>query len=284
MEHQFMNYPGGRRKAVTFSYDDGTAFDLPMVQILNRYGIKATFNLTSNFDTPGHISAQDIRQELLGNGHEIAVHCSDHRAPGVTRTVAGIRQVLDGRDILEKTFGIIVRGMAYPNSGITQMVPGNDYPSIRHYLQELDIAYARSLGGDNDSFALPTDWYNWIPTAHHDNPNLDSYIEKFSTLAPVGSYYPSGQPRLFYLWGHSFEFQNNHNWDRLEAICQKLGGHQEIWYATNMEIYTYVTAYQSLVYSADESIVYNPTLQEIWFERDRVKYQIHPGETITIRP
>ena len=54
---------------------------------------------------------------------------------------------------------------------------------------------------------------------------------------------------LFYLWGHSYEFDNNNNWDHIEKICEKLANRDDIWYATNMEIYEYVTAYNSLIYS-----------------------------------
>lgn len=36
-------------KAVTFSYDDGVTQDIRLVEILNRYGLKATFNLNLNF-------------------------------------------------------------------------------------------------------------------------------------------------------------------------------------------------------------------------------------------
>ncbi|MEE1043747.1 MAG: hypothetical protein UH854_07255, partial [Clostridia bacterium] len=95
--------------------------------------------------------------------------------------------------------------------------------------------------------------------------------------------YVSGHiPRLFYMWGHSFEFDNKNNWDLLDKICEKLGGHDDIWYATNIEICEYVKAYNSLVYSADASVVYNPTLYTIWFESDGKLYSIKPGETIHI--
>ena len=37
----------GKLKAVTFSYDDGVMMDKRLVEIFNRYGMKATFNLNS---------------------------------------------------------------------------------------------------------------------------------------------------------------------------------------------------------------------------------------------
>jgi hypothetical protein len=49
-----------------------------------------------------------------------------------------------------------------------------------------------------------------------------------------------------------------------------------------MEIYEYVKAYDALVFSADSTRVYNPTLQKIWFDVDGKLYSVEPGETITI--
>lgn len=42
--YRFMRFPGGCQKAVTFSYDDGTKFDKPFVEILDKFGIKCTFS------------------------------------------------------------------------------------------------------------------------------------------------------------------------------------------------------------------------------------------------
>ena len=61
-----------------------------------------------------------------------------------------------------------------------------------------------------------------------------------------------------------------------------LSGKDDVWYATNIEIYNYVNAYHSLVYSADGNIIYNPTLYKIWFNIDGTPYTIGAGETIKI--
>lgn len=37
----------GKKKAITFSFDDGGTQDFRLVQIFNKYGLKATFNLNS---------------------------------------------------------------------------------------------------------------------------------------------------------------------------------------------------------------------------------------------
>ena len=44
----FMRYPGGKAKAVTFSYDDGVQQDKRLAEIFDKYGMKATFNHISD--------------------------------------------------------------------------------------------------------------------------------------------------------------------------------------------------------------------------------------------
>ena len=146
----------------------------------------------------------------------------------------------------------------------------------------MGIVYARTLAGDNDSFKLPEDWYAWMPTAKHTNPQILEYARKFVDLQIEGQYIANHWPRLFYMWGHSYEFDTDNNWDHLETIFQILGGHDDIWYATNIEICNYVKAYESLEISVDGTMIYNPTVYKIWMEIDEKPYAVEPGQTITV--
>lgn len=284
MRYQFLRFPEGKSKAVTFSYDDGVRQDIRFSGILNKYGIKCTFNLNNRSLRENGLTREEVQEYILKHGHEVAVHGANHRAEGTLRPIEGIQDVLNNRLELEETYDIIVRGMAYPDSGITYFTNGTNLEKIKSYLKELDIVYSRTLGGDNTSFEMPQDWYAWMPTAHHNNPNIFEYIKQFHAidLENPQSYGARRQPRLFYLWGHSYEFDRNDNWDHIEKICEQLSNKEDTWYATNMEIYNYVTAYHSLVYSANGKKVYNPTLYTIWFDVDRKLYSIEPGKTINI--
>ncbi|MBR6510027.1 MAG: polysaccharide deacetylase family protein [Clostridia bacterium] len=283
MQSVFMRYPGGKSKAVTFSYDDGVKQDRQLIEIFNKYGIKSTFNFNCKANSQFHYTNEEIQDLYFANGHEIAVHGALHRANGNLRAIEGIRDVLDCRLELEERCDRIIRGMAYPDSGITLMGNFGKYEDIKNYLTELDIAYARTLGQDNDSFMLPEDFHAWMPSAHHDNPNIMNYIDKFLNIdISEKSYHARRVSRLLYIWGHSYEFDRNNNWEHIEKICQKLANNNEIWYATNIEIYDYVTAYKSLRYSANGSKVYNPTLHTIWLEYCSKIYTVNPGETICI--
>ena len=282
MKTVLMRYPEGKAKAVTFSYDDGVKQDVRLAELFDKYGLKATFNFC-NMNIGKGYTKEEIREHFLSKGHEIAVHGANHRANGNLRAIDGIRDVLECRLDLEERCDGIIRGMAYPDTGIRLMGALGSYEQIRNYLCELEIAYARTLGGDNDEFMLPSDFYAWMPTAHHDNPKIMEYIDKFLAFdISEKAYHAARVCRLFYLWGHSFEFDKKDNWDHMETICQKLANHDEIWYATNIEIHDYVQAYKRLVYSADGHRVYNPTLYTLWMDVDKKLYSVGSGETLIL--
>lgn len=283
MKYRYLRFPEGKFKAVTFSYDDGVTHDKRLAAIFDRFGMKATFNINSAFiGNEQYLTADEIQTHLLDKGHEIAVHGHRHRAPGMITTVDGIQDVLDCRRELESRFGRIVRGMAYPDSGITRFTGDHTYDDVKGYLKALGITYARTLLGDNDRFELPTDWYAWMPTAHHDNAAIMEYAAKFVGLQESAVHGAGSYPRLCYIWGHSYEFDRKKNWDHMEALCETLGGKADTWYATNGEIYAYVKAFEALECSADGTRVHNPTAQDVWFVVDGQLKHVPSGETMTI--
>lgn len=282
MRYRFLRFPDGKAKAVTLSYDDGTVNDITLSEILSAYSMKATFNLNgSAFRQEGYLKKEDVEKYILSKGHEVAIHGYFHRGNGMLRPIEGIREMLDCRLEMEKEYGRIIRGMAYPDMGVDLFTTPFTYEDVKSYLTSLDIVYARVWGHDNNAFMLPNDWHRWAPSLHHDNPNSQSYIDEFLRLDPNGNKQLIFRyPRLFYMWGHGVEFADN--WGVLEDICKKLSGKSDIWYATNIEIYNYVEAYNSLIYSADGTIIYNPTLYDVFFDSDGKTYCVESGKTITI--
>lgn len=288
MRYRFMRFPQGKAKAVTLSYDDGSKHDIKLKEIIDEYGVKCTFNINSALvaknEGESRLSEKTLIALLKDSPHEVAVHGARHIAPGIAPAVNVIDDVLSCRKWLEEKFGRIVRGMAYPDCGITRFANGaEDYVHIREYLKDLGIVYARSLGADNDRFDMPADWYNWIPTAHHTNEKLFEYLEKFLSADITAQYDSARAPRLFYLWGHSYEFAREENWLLLETFCRKATEKKdEIWFATNGEIYDYATAYERLVWNAEGTRVYNPSLFTVYFEQENKPYCVKAGETLFI--
>lgn len=275
---QFLRFPGFKLKALTLSYDDGTIHDRRLVSIMKKYGIKGTFNLNSNINfrpNPNKISLEEAYELFTDAGCELAVHGVEHLSLVEVAEPIMARDVLEDRVAMEKVAGHMIRGMAYANGSF------ND--KVVEVLRMCGIAYSRTTHS-TEKFAMPEDWLRLDPTCHHDNPRLFDLLDEFLNYkADPKGYYWRYKPALFYVWGHSYEFNNKNNWERIEAFCEKAGGHDDIWYATNIEIYEYVEAYRALVFSADGTLVYNPTATEVYINYFGKEFTIAPHSTVKIK-
>ena len=72
---------------------------------------------------------------------------------------------------------------------------------------------------------------------------------------------------------------DKNNWEVIENFTEKLGNREDIWYATNIEIYDYVKAYENLQTSVDKKIVHNPSAIDVWVYIDGKTYVVKGGET-----
>ena len=71
-------------------------------------------------------------------------------------------------------------------------------------------------------------------------------------------------------------------WSEIEQFCKTVSGNDKIWYATNIEIYEYVEDFRKLIWSADGSMVQNPTNRTLWFFLNKEIYSIKAGELLVL--
>ena len=274
----FYRFPGGLRKALTLSYDDGVEQDVRLMEVLDEHGIRCTFNLNSGcWAQEGTVypagtihrrmSKSQVEKLYKNPNHEVAAHCLTHASLTELNPAQIAHEVLADRENLEAMFGGLVRGLAYPF--------GTYSDEVVQALKATGVAYARTVVSTND-FTIPTDWLRLHPTCHHDAPNLEQLCDRF--LADKVPFFS----RLFYLWGHSYEFEANDNWQVIEHFCEKMGGHEDIWYATNIQIVDYVNACRAMLSSADGKTLYNPTAIDVWADADGKRICIHAGETVKL--
>lgn len=118
-KYAFLRFPEFKRKAVTLSYDDGTKYDEKFIEILNKFGLKATFNINSGLFYPDgdekRMSASEAVLLYKNSGHEVAVHGAKHLSLAEVPPEVACRDIIEDRIALEKLFGKIIRGMAYAN-------------------------------------------------------------------------------------------------------------------------------------------------------------------------
>ncbi len=281
MIEPFLRFPGGKSRALTLSYDDGVDTDIRLLEIMQKNGIKGTFNINSGLYPaadkvwPPEVYARRLplersKEVYASPNAEVAVHGVKHAFLKYCPPQIQINEVLEDRRNLEKHYGGIIRGMAYAYGAYNA--------ETLNTLKNCGIAYARTTNS-TFNFELPTNWLEWHPTCHHLHDQFPALVDQFLTDAP------RPMPRLFYLWGHAHEFERDNNWELIEENLEKLGGHQDVWYATNIEIYDYITAFRSLKYSVESDVVYNPSAIDVWMwsRHDKKLWHIPAGQTVELK-
>lgn len=275
---RYLRFPGGKSKVLTLSYDDGVIQDVRMVELLRSAGMKCTFNINAGCfasedaipDGKTHrMSANQCLQTYTEDVCEVAIHGYNHPSLSFMDSATVCCEVIDDRRELERMFDRQIHGMAYPNGHTSDMVVDA--------LKACGVYYARTTVS-TEKFTIPESKDEWLrlpATCHHNNPRLMELCNNFLSMQSKRI------PRMFYLWGHTYEFDTMNNWDVIEAFVEKMKGHDDIWYATNMEIYQAWTDFQNLQTSADGSCIYNPNARTVLIADFKGEiYEIKPGETI----
>ena len=274
----YMKLKDGKSKVLTLSYDDGVVQDIRLIGILNQYGIKATFNIDTGLYVPeetqreryyGRMKLSEAKEIYTDSGHEVAVHALTHPFLERLKSAQVLTEILEDRKNIESQYGTLARGMAYPY--------GTFSDEVIEELKKCGICYSRTVKSTKN-FKYPTNWLRLDPTCHHKDPALMELAKRFVEENPRFV----SETWMFYLWGHSYEFDNDDNWNVIEEFAQYVGGKEDIWYATNIEVYDYVKAYEALQVSVDETIVHNPTAIDVWFAKGRTTYCVKAGQTLRL--
>lgn len=226
----------GKLKAITFSYDDGVTQDQRLISILNKYGLKCTFNLNSEHlgnanalirenVTVAHCKPRSCEIEKIYKGHEVASHTLTHPFLPELNEEEIINQVESDRINLSELVGYEVVGFAYPcggknyNSRVSETIKN-----------KTGIKYCRTTIS-NYSFSLQNNLYEFQPTVYHHG--------EFSKMIELGKEFinlKAEVPQILYIWGHAYEFDINNDWDKFEDFCKIISNKEDIFYGTNKEV------------------------------------------------
>lgn len=274
----FMRFPGGLAKALTFSYDDGVEQDRRLIAVFAKHGLKATFNLNSGLFQPDelpHPPGTLIRRmrsaeaylAYADTGHEVGLHGLTHAYLDQLPPERLAYELLEDRRRLENLFHTLVRGGAYAYGVVT--------PEAVAALHACGVSYFRTVESTR-SLELPTDWLRLAPTCHHADPMLPELCNRFLSDTPAR------RPYLLYIWGHSYEFERDDSWAAIENTAATLGGHANVYYATNLQIADYVQAFRSLRQSCDGRRVQNPSAMDVWYACGGETACVRAGETAEV--
>lgn len=274
-------FPDGRQKALTFGFDDGIYQDIRFIKLLDRYSLKGTFNINSGLlgdkdwlVQPGlDVSHHKISKEEIKNiygKHEVAAHSQTHvnLANIPSGTIA--YEMTKDREVLEGIMEYPIRGMAYPF--------GTYNSKVKEAIKSSGIEYARTIVSTG-CFSLPEDFFEWHPTCHYREVFNEELAKRFLEESNLGDYC---SPSLFYIWGHTYEFDGYDDWEKIEQFMKKIYNNKQVWYATNIEIFDYINSFNYLKYSANGDFIYNPNRLDLWMCIDQRIYKLPSGEITRI--
>lgn len=219
----------GKNKAITFSFDDGVESDRKLVNILNQYNLKCTFNLNSGLmecDNPWNYLEFSVKRltatemENLYDGHEIAVHGFKHaHFNQLTGNEIG-EELKKDKEKLEALFKRNIKGMAYAYGEYGQ--------EVIMEARKQNLYYARTTKSTYN-FDIQTNLLEFNPTCHHMDDKVLELARRFVGLE-------TDKPQLFYIWGHSYESDAKNTWPEFKQLCKIISGRNDIFYGTNEQV------------------------------------------------
>ena len=224
--------------------------------------------MTEVIGDPGwYVDSTEVRS--LYTGHEVASHTVNH--PDLTQldSEAIRNEVARDVELLESLSSEPVESLAYPFGIVDDKVVAA--------MAGIGITNARTVDSTL-SFSLPDDLLRWNPTAHHSEALdlADGFLNE-----------NDGSPALFFIWGHSWEFDGDapgSNWETVDRLCETLSGRDDVWYAGAGEFARYLIAVMNLRWTGSEWS--NPSSVSVWI-RDNDEFRELPPDsarTGLIRP
>ena len=263
-------FPHGKPKAFNVSYDDGVEQDVRFVELLNKYGLKGTFNLNSGLMKQRftwihetgmavtRLSESDARE--LYSGHEVASHTWSHPYMDSLPETEILRELHADKHSLEQLFGRSVCGFAVPFLHYSDL--------IARCVKSVGFEYAR-ISEESGNFSLPENDFYWRGGIFHWSEGLEEFVEKF--LA-------TDQELAFcQIVGHSYDLDTWNMWGRMEAVLEKVSRDADVCPVTTLEVLRYKRAMAQA--RITDEYIQNPSGLTLWFRVDGMVVAVPSGET-----
>lgn len=264
-------YPQGFAKAFNVTYDDGVLQDVRFVQLLNKYGLKGTFNLNSalmksEFEWT-HESGSIVKrlpQSIvvdLYREHEVASHTLTH--PYMSNLSKGdiMYELIGDKANLQTIFQKRITGFAVPFDYYSDL--------IEQCVKESGFEYAR-ISEESHSYAPCEAYYRWKAGIFHLSSDLDAYIEGFLNT--------DEELAVCQIVGHTYDLDVENMWEKMEDIFAKISTDKTILPMTHIELVRYLRAIRSATIK-DNMIINNSDI-DLWFEINGSIKQLHPKEVM----
>jgi peptidoglycan/xylan/chitin deacetylase (PgdA/CDA1 family) len=226
---------------VTTSWDDGHKLDLKLAQLLLKYNIKGTFYISPENHEMTPESRIGINQiKKLSENFEIGAHTMTHPVLSKISNIVARQEIVESKKMLENILSNHVISFCYP---------GGDYKLVhKKIVEEVGFKLARTVDrfcidpGD-DCFAIPTTvhaYRHWSDAILiFKKLGMEHFLRNYlnwDELAVSMFNEVEREGGVFHLWGHSWEIEENKDWERLEKVFKHISNRPKVKYVTNGQI------------------------------------------------
>lgn len=258
IESCVVTFPNYSTKAATFSLDDGNPnYDPAVVELMKKYDIKGTYNLTGYA-----LTEYDIYKH---ENFEVANHTTHiEMYTGEFTYEECVASMEEASVEIQARMNTVPVGLVWPYQAPKSL---SFWPELYAYANE-HYEYARETGETCD-FSVPLDWMQWTATAWSNN--WRTYTDKFMAAEYTD------ELQILALAGHAFDEPEGE--ESMTALCDyvfaQVASDNRIWKATNIEVCKYTKAAKALEITSKN--VYNPS-------EDTAVYMIIDGNQYVAQP
>jgi peptidoglycan/xylan/chitin deacetylase (PgdA/CDA1 family) len=224
------------RLIVTTSWDDGSILDLRLAEMLKKYGIKATFYVPKSYP---HTLLRKEDTIAIDKEFEVGAHGLNHEDLTAIPLEEARKEIEGSKAHLEDLLGHSISMFSYPygkfNAGIKKLVRSCGFAGAR-----------TTIPGDFDFSPDPFGWHVTQYASGEESPFVTLRVwRKFRIPIKILFNWEAKAKLLFdmalqkggvyHLWGHSWQLERDHEWDKLERVLSYLSNKDGVYYATNGE-------------------------------------------------
>ena len=222
---------------VTTSWDDGSILDLKLGELLTKYGLKGTFYIPNYSNRVIALQKDEIRE--LAAVHEIGAHSITHPHLTMIPQSEAKTEIQGSKLYLEAILGKKIHMFGYPFGEFNEETKSIlrtcgfkgartvEFNGLRTTSDPFEFGVAvTAVNSRKDYTGEILQYFPSIPIQ-----SLSDWEGRAKTLFEIGL----KQGGVFHLWGHSWQIEENNDWEKLDRVLNYVSNRERVIYASNGE-------------------------------------------------
>jgi peptidoglycan/xylan/chitin deacetylase (PgdA/CDA1 family) len=237
-----------RKIIVTTSWDDGHKLDIKLAALLKKYNLKGTIYVCpkdNEFEKKELLSEKEVKQ--ISKNLEIGAHTINHPTLTKINIKQAKKEIEDSKKYMERIISKKITSFCYPkgyfNRQLIDIVKNSGYVYART-TRQMFIKYPKNIfTSDTTIQAMPLNFIarlgqikNGVLRNQMMLPHLFFNDWEKIAIKCFDQVYKNGG--VFHLWGHSWQIENDKQWDALETVFKYISNRKGVKYLSNSELVT----------------------------------------------